>query len=199
MTVPTKRVILASRSPRRIELLSQWGIPCTVCPADIDECIPETVDVTEIPRLLASSKAQVVRNRFRETNSGSGCWVLGADTIVLLDGRIHGKPVDDADAQRMLTDSSGKRLSVLTGVALLAMDDGTSYGGCETSDVVMRSFDSQEVTRYVATGEPSGKAGAFAVQGKGRALIHEINGSLTNVIGLPRGLVESLLERAGIL
>lgn len=193
-------LILASRSPRRVDLLSEWGIPATSHPADIDEEGAGQTEHAEWARTLAERKAAVVRERFiADVSFSDAQWVLGADTVVSCGRRIYGKPDGAENAIEVLSELSGKELSVVTGVALLQINGVQRWVESETSCVVMRPFGLDEIVAYVATGEPFGKAGSFAVQGEGRALIEEVRGSLSNVIGLPRRLVKSLLAQAGIL
>ena len=184
-------LVLASASPRRRDLLAQLGLAFEVAAADIDE----TPRAAEPPHLyvlrVAREKAQAV------AAARPGAWVLAADTTVVLDGDILGKPRDAAEAHATLARLSGRTHEVLTGVAL------AGPAGAEASEVVrtqvtFRAASSAELAWYVATGEPLDKAGSYAVQGKGGFLVQALQGSPTNVIGLPLGETLALLARAGL-
>jgi len=125
--------------------------------------------------------------------------VLGADTEVVLDGRYLGKPIDSADAVRMLRELRGRTHEVVTGVALVEAPSGREETASVTTRVTMTAASEEEIAAYVATGEPLDKAGAYAVQGEGRRLVARVDGCLTNVIGLPVATTRRLLERWGVL
>jgi septum formation protein len=179
------RLVLASGSPRRRELLGLLGVPFDVVSPDVDESPFPGERPTDHVLRIASAKANVVARRRPES------LVLAADTVVDLDDRILGKPVDAADAARMLRALSGREHQVHTGVVVA--DD------VELVTTVVR-FDElfpADVERYVATGEPLDKAGAYAIQGAGAAFVREVRGSVTNVIGLPLAEVRRMLIDAG--
>ncbi|MCB9591836.1 MAG: septum formation inhibitor Maf [Sandaracinaceae bacterium] len=184
------RRVLASASPRRRAILETLGIPFDVVPSDADETVIEGVAPEAFARHLAVLKA-------REVAAREEGFVLGADTIVVVDGEILGKPRDDADAARMIGALSGRAHEVITGVALLG-PDGVDEIAVSTR-VWFRELDAERVARYVATGEGRDKAGAYAVQGIGSALVTRIDGSWSNVVGLPAAETVDLLERAGAL
>lgn len=184
------RLVLASASPRRRELLSQLGLHFEVAAADIDET-PRAAELPDAYVLrLAREKAQAVARRH------PGRPVLAADTTVVLDGDILGKPDDAAHALQMLTRLSGRAHEVLTGVALAG--PGTPAAVVVRTRVSFRAASAQELAWYVATGEPLDKAGSYAVQGKGGFLVEALQGSPTNVIGLPLGETLALLRGAGV-
>lgn len=180
-------LILASASPRRAEILSSLGIPFEVDPAHIDESpLPgEAPEATAVR--LAAAKAAAVRERRPRS------LVLGADTLVVLDDAVLGKPADDADAARILSRLSGRTHRVVTGICLLP---GADPPGplVEWSRVRLAHLSGEEIAWYVATGEPRDKAGAYAVQGLGARFIEHIEGSFTNVMGLPARAVYLLLR-----
>ena len=183
-----RRLLLASQSPRRASLLQQMGLDFEVRPADIDETPRAGEDAIHYVDRLAKTKAQ---SQWR-----SGFVHLGADTIVVLDGALLGKPRDEQHAMQMLMRLSGRSHQVATGVAVF---DGKQV----LSDVVMttvtfRSIDSQEAKSYWATGEPADKAGAYALQGIGGVFVTTIAGSYSNVIGLPMAETEQLLASIGV-
>jgi septum formation protein len=183
-------LILASGSPRRIEILSSLGISFTVDPPSVEESLlPGEAARTAVSR-LAAEKATDVGARH------PGGWVLAADTLVFFpDGAILGKPRDDADAARMLREIAGKEHGVVTAVRLLR-SPGTGSEMVEESRVRMAPLSEEEIRWYVATGEPRDKAGAYAVQGKGAQFIEGIAGSYSNVMGLPARAVYCLLRDA---
>jgi septum formation protein len=187
-------LVLASASPRRQELLRNAGIKFTVQPADIDESPIAGETARDCAERLAREKALAV---FQTRPQDS---VLGADTIVTIDGLILGKPCDHADAMRMLRMLSGRTHEVITGVCLVT-PDGEGSGvksGSELTRVTMCDISEDEIRDYVATGEPMDKAGAYAIQGIASRWIPRIEGDYSNVVGLPVALVYSMLKRAGI-
>ena len=172
------RVVLASRSPRRIELISQLGVTAEVVPADIDETpLPGEEPVAYVKR-LASSKARAVQERL-----GTDAFVLGADTTVDLDGVIFGQPDDESEARRMLKALSARTHRVHTGVAVLA--PGRSESLVVTSLVTFEPVTDALLDWYIGTGEWQGKAGSYAIQGLGGTLVASTRGSMSNIIGLP--------------
>ena len=152
---------------------------------------PTHPDVPALAAHLASEKARDVAARFPER------LILGSDTIVTLDGRVYGKPAGVEDAVRMLLELSGRTHAVVTGVALLRGETPLAALAI-TTEVTFRALEEREVRAYVATGEPMDKAGAYAIQGHGAALIDGIRGDYTNVVGLPVPTVVALLRREGI-
>ena len=185
-------LVLASRSPRRRFLLRCLGIAFRAA-TPADEELPlagRAGSYSRMVRRAARRKAQSVVRRGREV-------VLGADTIVVCDGEVMGKPASAVDARRMLRKLSGRRHRVYTGIALVS--EGWNMDACERTEVEFRSLSKLEIKRYVATGEPMDKAGAYAIQGEGAALIRAVRGCYTNVIGLPLPKLAAMLaecERA---
>ena len=176
---------LASRSPRRRELLEQLGIRLEVRPADSDE--------TQLP---AEPPGHYVRRVAREkARAVTGETVLAADTVVVLEGAVLGKPRDAEDARRMLRELSGCTHEVMTGVC--ARRDGREEVLTATSVVRFAAITEAQIGWYVATGEPLDKAGSYAVQGIGGAFVAEVRGSVSNVVGLPLAETISLLQRLG--
>ena len=182
-------LVLASASPRRLELVSLLGIPFEVIPSRAEEN-----DVTgsgkERVRVLARRKGEEVAARL------PGRTVLAADTLVCVENEVLGKPVDEADAARMIRLLSGRSHWVYTGVCLLLPDGTVREEGCGTK-VCFAELDEDEILRYAASGEPLDKAGAYAVQGRAGAFVRSIHGSPTNVIGLPLETVARMLREAG--
>ncbi len=179
-------LVLASASPRRQELLRNAGIPFEVQPADIREDILPGETAKACAERLAREKAlAVARQRPQDC-------VLGADTVVTIDGRILGKPSDADDAARMLRLLSGREHQVITGVCLVVR--GLASGASETTLVTMSEITNAEISKYVATGEPMDKAGAYAIQGIASRWIPRIEGDYSNVVGLPVALVWRMLH-----
>ena len=179
-------LILASASPRRKELLQHLGVPFRVIVADIDETpLPNEAPVPYTLR-LAEAKARAVLARHR------GATVLGADTIVTLDGELLGKPVDANDARRMLRLLRNRTHAVTTGVALVSAD--TTQTHAETTQVFVADIIDAEIDAYVATGEPMDKAGGYGLQGQAQRWIPRIEGEYSNVIGLPVARVHAMLQ-----
>ncbi len=188
----TRELVLASGSARRREMLADLGLRLTVEAADIDET-PRAAEAPEAyVRRLAREKAAAVAAR-----QGGARFVLGADTSVILDGEIFGKPADDADAARMLARLSGRVHAVTTGYAL-AIPGGTVVDGCVITAVSFRPLQDAEIRWYVATGEPRDKAGAYAIQGRAAHFVTGVDGSVSNVIGLPLAEVVELLRAHGL-
>ena len=185
------QVILASASPRRLALLQQIGIEATVCPADFDEVSGSAVQAEDVVLANAVGKCQAVVKI-----KGDSLPVIAADTVVVAEGVILGKPQNAEDAVEMLKQLSGKTHKVLTGIAV-------SYAGemlaevCETK-VVFRELTDEEIKNYVATGEPLDKAGAYGIQGKGAVLVEKIDGCYNNVVGLPLTRMQLILAKLGV-
>lgn len=184
---PAGTIILASRSPRRAELLAAAGFEFEVLAADVDETPLDVEDPAEYVERLAIEKARAVLGWRPDAR------VLGADTTVTIDGEILGKPVDDADARRMLRLLSGRPHVVHTGVAVASARGIQS--GVDTTRVWFTAMTDEDISWYVATGEPVDRAGAYAIQGIASRFIPRIEGSYSNVVGLPVALVSSILKR----
>ena len=181
-------IILASASPRRKELLNQARIPFVLRPSGFDEVLDMTGSPAEKAEACAYFKAAEVAEKT------AGGLVLGADTIVVLDNAIFGKPVDDNEAFFMLSSLSGREHWVITGVALIDSARGTVRKSHELTRVRFAGLTPEEIRYYISTGEPEGKAGAYAVQGIGAMLVEHIDGCYTNVVGLPLMRVKKMLE-----
>lgn len=186
-------LILASKSPRRRELLAQMGLTdFEIHPALGEELAQPDLTPPELVQALALHKAQEVAQTFAQ----SGDVVIGADTIVVLDGQVLGKPHDEAHALAMLTALSGREHHVYTGVAVL--QDGRELAQVEDTAVWFRDASQAELNRYIATGEPMDKAGAYGIQGRGGLLVSRIEGDYTNVVGLPIVRLASMLAQFGV-
>ena len=185
-------LVLASASPRRRELLRWLVAEYELETAQVDESPLPAEPAPSLVARLARAKADAVRAR------RPGAWILAADTIVELDGDILGKPADARDAVAMLGRLSGREHRVFTGFTLLA-PGGEHRSGTVESRVLFRPLDALRIEGYVATGEPLDKAGAYAIQGRGAGLVARVDGSFTNVIGLPLAEVGAVLGEAGLL
>ncbi|ATB46998.1 Maf family protein [Corallococcus macrosporus] len=182
-------LVLASASPRRRELLSQLDLRFTVSAADIDETPHAGEPARDYVGRLAREKARVVAARH------PGAWVLAADTTVALGAELMGKPRDAGEAQAMLTRLSGRTHDVYTGVALAGRHEEALV---VHTRVTFRALSAAELAWYANTGEPLDKAGAYAIQGRGGVLVAGVEGSPSNVVGLPLAETVALLERAGV-
>jgi septum formation protein len=189
--VPSTQLVLASASPRRRELLAQAGFCFRVEAADIPEEPQPGEDPIAYVTRLAREKAEVVQARLRDPNAR----VLGADTTVVIDGRILGKPESADDAASMLRRLSGRTHQVMTGVAIVTGEGAKAQTlvAAEITAVQFHSLSQREIDDYVATGEPMDKAGAYAIQGRAACWIPRIHGCYFNVVGLPLALVANML------
>ena len=182
------RVILASQSPRRRDLLTLVGIPHEVSPADIDERYLAGEQPREHAERLAREKASRIR--------AGDAVVIGSDTIVVVDGEVLGKPQDEPDAARMLRRLSGRSHVVMTAVAVAW--NGRLESGVEEAGVTFRSLSEADITAYIATREPMDKAGAYGIQGYGATIVARVEGDYFAVMGLPLQRLTRLLARVGL-
>ena len=188
----TEKIVLASASPRRLELLHMLGFSeLTVCPAQGEEKPPVDASPEEIVKALSLQKAAEVFSR-----QGDDALVIAADTIVWLDGKLLGKPHSEEEAFAMLRRLSGKSHEVYTGVSVI--DAEGTLCEAETSTVHFRAISDEEIRRYIATGEPMDKAGAYGAQGKGALFVRMIEGDFFNVMGLPLCLLGQMLLKKGV-
>lgn len=182
-----QKLVLASGSPRRRELLTRMGYSFTVLSPDVDEHVD--AEPRQAVGILARRKALAAAEGLTEGI------VLAADTLVAVDGEALGKPRDEAEARAMLMRLSGREHEVFTGVCILDVATGRIAVHVERTGVVFRALDDAEIDRYVATGEPMDKAGAYAIQGGAAAFVVSYNGSYENVIGLPVNSVGLMLKK----
>lgn len=192
------QIVLASASPRRRELLAQIGIEAEVIPADIDEQVrADETPLQYVKRLAAEKAARVVQvNQLANRSTNSSTIVIGADTTIDLDGSALGKPEDEQHALHMLSSLSGREHLVHTGVALVS--DGRFDAQVVTTRVELVALTRQDIYNYWLSGEPVGKAGAYAIQGLGAILVKRIVGSYSNVVGLPVGETAGMLRAHGL-
>jgi len=187
------KLILASASPRRAEILRTVGWPFETLAVDIDESRRAGEEAAAYVQRLARAKADAAGLR------APGATILGADTVVVIEKEILGKPHDDEDARRMLRLLRDRWHQVLTGVALVNGETGSPKVAHEVTEVRFAEMSEEEISWYVATGEPQDKAGAYAIQGRGARFIKEIRGDYLNVVGLPVRLLYELLGTGGAL
>lgn len=188
-----RRIILASKSPRRRYLLEQAGLRIAVIPSRVDESGVAVGTPKSYVRELAEAKARDVSGRYPDD------WVIGADTIVVIDGAVLGKPASVAEAEEMLRRLSGKRHQVLTGYCIRCKVLGRSVSAVVATEVRFKDLSQAEIDWYIRTREPFDKAGAYAIQGIGTFLVKSINGSYTNVVGLPVCEVVEFLIKEGVV
>ncbi len=195
-----KKLVLASQSPRRYQLLAQLGLDFTVLASNVKESVPSEMEPAEAARRLAELKAQDVADRITErSDRAADHLVLGADTIVILGQRVLGKPRNEEEASEMLALLSGKTHRVITAYAVVAiagLSRQVRVGHTETL-VKMRALSTEQIRYYVASGEPMDKAGSYGIQEKGSLLVEGVQGCYFNVVGLPIGDVAQVLEAFG--
>jgi septum formation protein len=189
------KLILASASPRRAEILRDAGFIFDVCPAHVDESRFPRERAADYVSRLASSKAQLIAQPLMA--KGEKAFVIGADTVVVAGRHILGKPADAADARRILRLLSGKTHKVLTGVSIVSVPSGNEALHLETTRVQFLRLSDRDIRDYLATGEPFDKAGAYGIQGIGGRFVRRIEGCYFNVMGLPLSRVWSMLRAAG--
>ena len=190
-----KEIILASASPRRKELLEMLGFDIVVRPSSCSEDIQADTP-QELVMKLSDLKCSDVAAKAKEEPENAGKVVLGADTVVALGGAVIGKPGDEEDAFNILRSLSGKIHSVYTGVTIFDIDSGKKDTFYEKTDVEFYDITDEDIKKYIATGEPMDKAGAYGVQGKGAFLVKRINGDFYTVVGLPAARVYHTLGRS---
>lgn len=191
------KIVLASASPRRLELLGGLKLSFEVIPADVDESFDPQMTPDQVVTTLACLKAEhVAHNKLNGDKDNN--LVIGADTIVVLHDKILGKPNDQDEACAMLKMLAGNCHKVFTGVAIYNPKDGKQLVDYAISSVYIRQLADKEISAYVKTGEPLDKAGSYALQGSGSAFVEKIDGCFTNVIGLPMPLTVKLLRQAGV-
>ena len=192
MIARQRPIVLASGSPRRKELLAGLGLQFTVIPSDVDEHVAEDCTPAEVVEQLARRKAEEVAGQAKEG------LVLGSDTIVVLDGKILGKPVDELDAFSMLKRLQGNTHVVYSGLAIIDVEQNKMKIGHQSTQVSMRSLTEEEIHQYIATKEPMDKAGSYAIQGIGATIVEGIVGDYFTVVGLPLLLTAQYLKEFGV-
>ncbi|MBA4416863.1 MAG: septum formation inhibitor Maf [Syntrophus sp. (in: bacteria)] len=186
-------IILASESTRRVDILRSLGISFSIIPPDIDEKREKGESPRDFVLRMSHEKALKVGNHFPEK------WVIGADTVVVSKGKVLGKPENNTDAFNMLTSLRNKWHKVFTGYCVLNVSKNIVCQDAVETKVFLRDLSDDEIMRYIKTSEPLGKAGSYAVQGKGGYMVKEIKGSYSNVVGLPICEVAEVLLSLGVL
>ena len=186
-------LILASKSPRRRYLLEQAGLSFSVIPSDIDETTIPLSPPEVYVRVLSEAKAESIAKTYPEK------WVIGADTIVIKDGAVLGKPGSIDEARSMLKQLNGQTHQVFTGYSVLCKAKNRKFSETVQTEVLFKNLSDEEIEWYIHTKEPFDKAGAYAIQGLGTFLVKRINGSYTNVVGLPVCEVIELLIKEGVV
>lgn len=190
-----KKIVLASASPRRRELLQNMGLDFEIITSDGAEQVFENELPQDTVKRLSSEKALNVAKRAPYDD----CIVIGADTVVAIDGKILGKPVDEGDAKRMLTLLSGRTHKVYTGVSVIETTSGERVSDYVETEVKFVNLTERQIEKYVSSGEPMDKAGAYGIQDLGAMLVEKINGDYFNVVGLPVSRLAGILrERFGV-
>lgn len=187
----SSKLILASSSPRRKELLSGLGLSFTVDSSDVDESFAAGTPPQEVVEMLALRKASSVAGKYEQG------LVIGSDTIVVLEDQILGKPTDDQDAHSMLNKLKGRTHQVYSGVAIVDAATNQSKVSFSCTEVTMRPLSEEQIAKYVQSGEPRDKAGGYAIQGLGSTIVEQINGDYFTVVGLPLCLLNRMLAEFG--
>ncbi|MDG0813708.1 Maf family protein [Cohnella rhizosphaerae] len=194
-TKTSATLVLASTSPRRQQLIGLLGLPVEIMPSHADEDTPEGWSPARIVEALARRKAEAVLDRAART---PGAIVVGSDTIVVLDGDVLGKPKDRGDAIAMLTRLAGRGHEVFTGLCCIEASSGRAVVSHSVTRVFMRALTEDQIARYVDSGEPMDKAGAYGIQEIGAMLVDRIEGDFFTVVGLPVSLLASQLGEFGL-
>ena len=187
MSTNNSKLVLASRSPRRVELLKEIHPQFEVTPSSIEEVLDIGFRPEENARNIARAKAESIAPNFPD------CWIIGADTLVSMDDEIFQKPEDEKDAERILKRLSGREHMVVTGICVVGPNK--TLDKPVISKVKIKPLTEKEIKDYIATGEPMDKAGAYAIQGKGSFMVRSFSGSKTNIIGLPLDELQTLLKK----
>ncbi|MDF2648060.1 MAG: septum formation inhibitor Maf [Paenibacillus sp.] len=188
---PKQRLILASSSPRRQELIQSLGLPYIIRVSDADETVEEKISPAELVEVLSLRKASTVLDML-EASEKEGI-IIGSDTVVVYRDEVLGKPVDEQDSFRMLKALQGSTHQVYSGVACVDAATGKQVVSHRVTHVKMKSMSDAQILRYIATGEPKDKAGSYAIQGIGATIVESIEGDYFTVVGLPLSLLSDLL------
>ncbi len=187
------KIILASTSPRRFRLLKNLGLKISVVKSRVKESKFDVSNPEKLAKNLALAKAQEVARKAREGI------VIGADTVVVLGGKVLGKPKDEREAEGMLRKLSGRTHEVMTGLAVIDASTGRKTIDCVRTKVKFRRLPEEEISNYVATGEPLDKAGAYGIQGRAGVFVEKIEGCYYNVVGLPLARLAEILKDYGVM
>ena len=188
-----KKLILASQSPRRKKLLEELGLTFEIIPSNIDEVVDPDIPVEESVKMLAFQKAEDISKKINYP-----AVIIGCDTTVVINGKSLGKPENFDEAFQMLQTLSGNYHTVISGLSVIDTTNGKVITESVSSQVLFKKLTDEEITRYIKTGEPMDKAGAYAIQGVGSIFVSEINGCYNNIVGLPVFKLAQMLELLGI-
>ncbi|MFH5182231.1 Maf family protein [Paenibacillus sp. TAB 01] len=194
-----KKLVLASSSPRRQELIRSLQLPYEIRVSDVNEDTEPGLTPQEIVEQLSSRKAGAVFESYKvEPSAAAEAIIIGSDTIVVLDDAVLGKPKDKQDAFRMLKSLQGRGHRVFSGVACIDFATGKTLVSHQVTFVYMKPLTDEQIERYIDTGEPMDKAGSYAIQGLGATIVERIEGDYFNVVGLPLSLLSDLLGDLGV-
>ena len=188
-----RKIVLASKSSRRKKLLEQIGLEFEICESNFDEDSVILADPIELAKFLALKKAEVVAARYGDAV------IIGADSVVIFNGKILGKPKDAADAKRILRGLSGKENKGITGYAIIDTKNKITVNSHSEAVVKFRNLSDEEINEYVATGEPLDMAGAYGLMDKGAVLMESVNGNFYSIVGLPINEVYIELRKMGVI
>ena len=188
----TKKIILASASPRRKEILEKAGLKFMVDASDYEEDLSLRMPARRLARYLSCEKAKAIANRYKNAI------IIAADTIICFNDKVFGKPHNESDAKRMLNILNGRTHYVITGFTILDTGEGQSVSRSVVTKVYFKRIAMKEIDAYVRTGEPLDKAGAYAIQGLGAAIVKKIEGDYNNVVGLPVDALMKALRKFGV-
>lgn len=188
-----KKIILASASPRRREILTNLGLDFDIIPADIEETIDPFLDPAELVKNLALQKAAHVAKQI-----GYPAIIIGSDTTVVIDNKILGKPANFNEAFDMLSTLSGRTHTVFTGICVIDTSENKIITDYEATEVTFKELSPEEIKDYISTGEPMDKAGSYGIQAIGSTLVVSVNGCYNNIVGLPVYKLSETLKEFGV-
>ncbi|MHB8903801.1 MAG: Maf family protein [Patescibacteria group bacterium] len=190
--IKTRKIILASTSPRRKELFEKLRLPFTIEASDYEEDMTLKMSPVKLVKILSTGKAMAVAKKHKEGI------VIGADTFVVLNNQLFGKPKNKLEAKEMLEKLSGKRVDILTGLTIIDLDFKKKISVTDIAKVYIKKLSKTEIDNYIASGEPMDKAGAFAVQGLGAVIIRKVEGDFMSIMGLPLFILAKELKKLGV-
>lgn len=190
--IKNRKIILASTSPRRKELFEKLRIPFTIEASDYEEDMGLKMSPVKLVKVLSAGKAMAVAKKHKEGI------IIGADTFVVFNNQLFGKPKSKPEARKMLEKLSGKRVDILTGLTIIDIDFKKKISVTDIAKVYIKKLSTDEINNYIASGEPMDKAGAFAVQGLGSVIIRKVEGDFMSIMGLPLFILAKELKKLGV-
>ncbi len=190
--IKNRKIILASTSPRRKELFEKLRIPFIIEASDYEEDMTLKMPPVKLVKVLSAGKAMAVANKHKEGI------IIGADTFVVFNNQLFGKPKNKLEAKKMLEKLSGKRVDILTGLTIIDLDLKKKISVTDIAKVYIKKLSGNEIDNYIASGEPMDKAGAFAIQGLGAVIIRKVEGDFMSIMGLPLFILSKQLKKLGI-